>query len=94
MYPPAAREEVEDRSATLGVDPHHYGEGILCIEAALVGEVDVAVCDTLEIVRSKRKAVRTWCWFDIDKSNSSVAVDAYISSSCHAIKREYSSGSC
>lgn len=67
---------MEDRSAALGVDPHHNSEGILCIEAALVGEEDVAVCDTLEIVRSKRKTVRSWCRLDVDKSCSSVVVDA------------------
>lgn len=67
---------MEYRSATLRVDPHHYGEGILCIEAALVGEVDVAVCDALQIIRSKRKTIWAWCRLDVDKSCSSVAVDA------------------
>lgn len=67
---------MEDRSATLRVDPHYYGEGILCIEAALVGEVDVTVCDALEIIRSKRKTVWARCRLDVDKSCSSVAVDA------------------
>lgn len=76
---------MEDRSATLRVDPHNYGEGILCIEAAFVREEDVAVCDALEIVRAKRKAVRTWCWFDVDKSSSSVTVYAKVSSTCHAV---------
>ena len=91
MDSPAAGEEVEDWSATLRVDPHNDGEGVLCIEAASVGEQDVAVCDTLQIVRSQREAVRAWSWLDVDKSGCSVAVDADVSSSCDAIERVYSS---
>lgn len=85
---------MEDWSATFGVDPHNDGKGVLCIQATLVWEQDVAVCDALKIVRTQWEAVRSWSWFNVDKSSSSVAVDTYVPSSSDAIKRVNNSGSC
>lgn len=85
---------MEDWSATFGVDPHNDGKGVLCIQATLVWEQDVAVCDALKIVRTQWEAVRSWSWFNVDKSSSSVTVDTYVPSSSDAIKRVYNSGSC
>ena len=94
MHSPSARKIVEDWSATFGVDPHNDGKGVLCIQATLVWEQDVAVCDALKIVRTQWEAVRSWSRFNVHKSSSSVAVDTYVSSSSDAIKRVYNSGSC
>lgn len=94
MYAPAFREIVEYWPASLGINPQNYGKGIFGVKATSVAEVDVTICDALQIEGAQRKAVGSWGGLDIDKSSSGVVVDANVSATCQAIEGVYSSRSC
>ena len=91
MHSPAVRHVVEDGTrASLVVDPRQQGDGIPGVQATSIGEENVAVASSVELVRAVTCAVWSLGGADVTEDSTRIAKAAYIFASDATVKRENS----
>lgn len=83
---------VEYRSAAFRVDPCQKGDGVPGVDAAVIGEIDVATASTSEVEGSSRESVWSWSQMYLTRTSGFVLSWTNVTSLCSAVERVQSDG--
>ena len=84
---PAVLPEVQNRPRAHGLYPGNDCNGVLCVQVSVVGEIDVAIRKTTELLGSRRKSVGSGGWPYIMYPCWNVSVAGDVFSAGHATER-------